>query len=409
MDHGADDSVGLYNAAFSAFFPHKYAPFQPVTGLKEVFPKSPDPMSKEVSVLKDMMEFLSKFSHLLPYLLHILLAVVFFLGCFFLRKPITRLVLRLLERCLKRFPLAKEILNGFEKPTCSLLTCIGIYLAVWQLTKGFPFLGVIMPVMLIFLRISIIVAVVRGFIKAAPPIVTAIRGSNTALDQTLVAFIARIVQVLLLILAGILIINETGYDISGMITGLGLTGLTFSLAAKDSASNLFGGLVIIGDKPFSVGDWIQTPEMEGTVTDITLRSTRIRTFKDAEVVIPNSTLANTSIINWSRMSKRRVHFTLGVVYGTPQDKLHAAVDGIRELLCSHPDDIEQSSILVTFNEFGAYSLNLEIYYYALRTTWADYMSLKEKVNFEIRDFLGKIGVEIAFPTQVLLHGETETE
>ena len=91
--------------------------------------------------------------------------------------------------------------------------------------------------------------------------------------------------------------------------------LTVALAAKDSASNLFGGLIIIADKPFAVDDWIETPDLEGVVTDITLRSTRIRTFKDAEVIVPNSTLANSQIINWSRMKKRRVSFHLGLTYG----------------------------------------------------------------------------------------------
>ena len=84
------------------------------------------------------------------------------------------------------------------------------------------------------------------------------------------------------------------------------------------------------------------------------------------------------------------------------EKLRAAVEGIRELLARHPEDVEQSSVLVTFDAFGDYSLNLEVYYYAIRTTWADYMRLKEAVNFEIRELLDGMGVEIAFPTQVVL-------
>lgn len=353
-------------------------------------------------------DLLIRFSNILPYLLSVLLALIYFFVFFLFRRPVVRLLSKILRRCLKRFPLAQEIAGGFEHPVCSLFVCAGVYLAALELTRGFPVLSGLLPLLRMFFRISVIVAVTRGLMNAAAPIVSAIQGSHTELDKTLVSFVSRIVQVLLLILSGIIIISETGYDITGMITGLGLAGLTFSLAAKDSASNLFGGLVIIADKPFGVGDWIQTPEMEGTVTDITLRSTRIRTFKDAEVIIPNSTLANTSIINWSRMSKRRVHFTLGVIYQTPQEKLRQAVDGIRELLSRRPDDVEQTSILVTFDTFGDYSLNLEIYYYALRTTWADYMQLKEAVNFEIRELLDSLGVEIAYPTQVLLKGGPES-
>lgn len=343
-----------------------------------------------------------KFTEVLPHLITVGLALGYFLVFLLLRKPAVRLLARILHRCLRRFPAAREVADGFEKPLSALLVCAGVYLAARQLIRGFPVLEGALPLFRGFFRISIIIAVTWGLVNAAGPVVAALRGSHSELDRTLVNFTARILQGVLVILAGIIVISETGYDITGMITSLGLAGLTFSLAAKDSASNLFGGLVILADKPFSAGDWIQTPEMEGIVTDVTLRTTRIRTFKDAEVVIPNATLANTSIINWSRMSKRRVHFVLGVTYDTPTEKLRAAVEGIRELLARHPEDVEQSSVLVTFDAFGDYSLNLEVYYYAIRTTWADYMRLKEAVNFEIRELLDGMGVEIAFPTQVVL-------
>ena len=351
-------------------------------------------------------EILDRFSHLLPYVFSLGLAILFFFAFFLLRKPMVRLLFKIFHRCLRRFHSAQEIIDGFEKPLCAFLVCIGVYLGVWELTRGFSALLGLLPLLRTFLRISLIVALTWGLMNAAEPIVAAVKGSHAGLDKALITFVARIVRGLLFVLSVILIISETGYDITGMITSLGLAGLTVSLAAKDSASNFFGGLAIIADKPFTVGDWIQTPEMEGVVTDVTLRTTRIRTFKDAEVVIPNSILANTSIVNWSRMSKRRVHFTLGVTYDTPQEKLHAAVEGVRTLLSRYPDDVEQESVLVTFDAFGDYSLNLEIYY-ALRTTWAEYMGLKEKVNFDIRQLMDDLQVEVAFPTQVILTGNTE--
>ena len=245
-------------------------------------------------------EILDRFSHLLPYVFSLGLAILFFFAFFLLRKPMVRLLSKIFHLCLRRFHSAQEIIDGFEKPLCAFLVCIGVYLGVWELTRGFSAL---------FLRISLIVALTWGLMNAAEPIVAAVKGSHAGLDKALISFVARIVRGLLFVLSVILMISETGYDITGMITSLGLAGLTVSLAAKDSASNFFGGLVIIADKPFTVGDWIQTPEMEGVVTDVTLRTTRIRTFKDAEVVIPNSILANTSIVNWSRMAKRRVHVT----------------------------------------------------------------------------------------------------
>ena len=336
----------------------------------------------------------------------IVFAVGIFLALFLFRKVIAKLLVKIFCRIFRKLPAAAEIIQSFERPAAAFSICLGIYLALSSLTRQFlPGIAVLPPFWNAYIRISLIIALTWGLMQAATPITSAIVGGQNDLDKTLVFFFSRIGKGILLILAAVVIIRETGYDISGLITGLGLSGLTFALAAQDSAANLFGGLVIIGDKPFAVDDWIQTPDIEGIVTDITLRSTRIRTFKDAEIVVPNSTLVNVPITNWSRMSKRRVHFSVGVEYQTPQKKLHEAVDGIRSILRNHPDLVVQDGIMVIFDNFGAYSLNIEIYYFTILTSWADYMAAKETINFEIRGFLEEIGVGIAFPTQVILTPE----
>lgn len=336
----------------------------------------------------------------------ILFAIGIFLLLFLCRKIVAKLLVKIFCRIFRKLPSAVEIIQSFERPLAAFAVCLGIYLALSTLARQFlPEITVLSLFLNAYIRISVIIALTWGLMQAATPITSAIVGGQNDLDKTLVFFFSRIGKGILLILAAVIIIRETGYDISGLITGLGLSGLTFALAAQDSASNLFGGLVIIGDKPFAVDDWIQTPNTEGIVTDITLRSTRIRTFKDAEIVVPNSTLVNVPITNWSRMSKRRVHFSIGVEYQTSQEKLQEAVKGIRAILQSHPDLIVQDGITVCFDNFGAYSLNIEIYYFTILTSWADYMSTKETINFEIRGFLEKIGVGIAFPTQVILTPE----
>ena len=111
----------------------------------------------------------------------------------------------------------------------------------------------------------------------------------------------------MIVLAAIAILSETGTNVTTIITGLGLGGLTFALAAQDTAQNLFGGLVILLDKPFAVDDWISTPNIEGVVEDITFRSTRIRTFPNALVVVPNSSLVSSPITNWSPNEQAPCH------------------------------------------------------------------------------------------------------
>ncbi len=340
--------------------------------------------------------------YLLDLFLMILFSAAIFAAFFLFRKKISELSIRLVKKFLKRFPLAISIAEGFQKPLSALMVCIGVYWACTRIGKFFwPETTAYFSFLNAGIRISIIIAITWGLFAAAKPVTLTLLGDREEHDKTLLLFFSKIIQGVLLIISGAIIIRETGYDITGVVTGIGLGGLTFALAAQDSASNLFGGMVIIFDKPFAVDDWIETPDLEGIVTDITLRSTRIRTFKDAEIIIPNSTLANVSIINWSRMSKRRVHFTVGLTYQTPQEKLVEAVKAIRKILASHPDEVVQGSSLVTFDSFGAYSLNIEVYYFTSGTSWTVYMQTKEQINLEIQSRLAEIGVEFAYPTQTI--------
>ena len=358
-----------------------------------------------LAALTDFCAFV--FGHIQEIAFHLAVSLLLFLPLFFLRKRIARWVSALLCRVFQRFATASEIIPCFSRPLAFQTACTGLYLGLFHLSRSFwPEQAGLVALLGRALRIGIILSVFWGLTAAADPLSRVILGVRKALDKTLVIFCAKILRVVLLLLALVMILRETGYDITGLITGLGLGGLTFALAAQDTASNLFGGFIIIADKPFAVDDWIQTPDLEGIVSDITLRSTRIRTFKDAEVIVPNSVLANTSITNWSRMSKRRVHFTLNLVYGTPQSKLHQAVDGIKEICGRHPEEILPDSAMVVFDQFGAYSLDLAVYYFVKLTSWADYTRVKQTINFEIREYLNSLGVELAYPTQLILRPES---
>ena len=160
-------------------------------------------------------EILDRFSHLLPYVFSLGLAILFFFAFFLLRKPMVRLLFKIFHRCLRRFHSAQEIIDGFEKPLCAFLVCIGVYLGVWELTRGFSALLGLLPLLRTFLRISLIVALTWGLMNAAEPIVAAVKGSHAGLDKALITFVARIVRGLLFVLSVILIISETGYDITG--------------------------------------------------------------------------------------------------------------------------------------------------------------------------------------------------
>jgi MscS family membrane protein len=175
---------------------------------------------------------------------------------------------------------------------------------------------------------------------------------------------------------------EWGYNINGFVAGLGLGGLAIALAAKDTLSNLFGGLVIITETPFTIDDWIKTPSVEGTVEDINFRSTKIRTFEQAVVTVPNSTLANEPITNRSRMGKRRITFKLSLDIRTPKDKLLAVAADIRELLADHTE-IDKETSLVHFYEFAPSSLDLLLYFFTKTTTYQEWLEVREDINTQI--------------------------
>src|SRR5690625_3514694 len=160
--------------------------------------------------------------------------------------------------------------------------------------------------------------------------------SNVKLDEIVIPFITKGLRLVIIAIAISIIAQIFTYPIGGVIAGLGLGGLAFALAAQDALANLFGGFVIITERPFSIDDWIETPSVEGTVEDITFRSTKVRTFAQAVVTVPNSTLANEPITNWSEMGKRRVYFTLQIAYDSPIDNIKKAIEQINALLNSHP-------------------------------------------------------------------------
>ncbi|NLB18434.1 MAG: mechanosensitive ion channel family protein [Syntrophomonadaceae bacterium] len=236
----------------------------------------------------------------------------------------------------------------------------------------------------------------------------AARRSNIKADKTLAPFLSRIIKVIIVLLAITIILQEWNYDINGFVAGLGLGGLAFALAAQQTLANMFGGVVIITDKPFSLGDWILTPSVEGIVEDINFRSTKIRTFADALVTVPNSTLAYEPITNWTRMGKRQITFQIGVPYTTSQEKLQKCVNEIKTMLENHAD-IHPQTILVNFDSFGNGSFNIFLYFFTITTNWARFLQIKEDVNMKILAILEKEEVLLAFPSAKVYIKNTQGE
>ncbi|WP_201265531.1 mechanosensitive ion channel family protein [Mariprofundus sp. EBB-1] len=224
--------------------------------------------------------------------------------------------------------------------------------------------------------------------------------TESSLDDQLVPFIAKTLKVFLVLTAVLVIAQNMGYSISGLIASLGIGGIAIAMAAKDTISNIFGSIMILVDRPFMVGDWIKTAEFEGVVQEVGFRSTRIRTFERTLVNVPNSALANMVIDNIDGRSERRISMRLGLTYDTTPAQMRAAIAGIEEILRNHPG-VDQSYKLVKFDEFDASSLSIFLYYFSSSKVWADYLQVRQEVNLLIMDLLEEMNLEFAFPTRTL--------
>jgi len=217
------------------------------------------------------------------------------------------------------------------------------------------------------------------------------------IDETISDSFATAFHALVICLCFASVVSVWGFDISGFIAGLSIGGLAFSLAAKDSLSNIFAGIVILVDKPFTVGDWIACNNIEGTVESISFRSTNIRTFPQALVYIPNSLLSTTPIINYSRRGKYRLAITLGVTYSTTGTQMEALVAKIKDFLMNDPD-VYKEDLSVNFDNLNASSLDVRIVCYCRTTDFDTYCKSKEKINLALLHIMEEVGTSAAFPS-----------
>lgn len=213
-----------------------------------------------------------------------------------------------------------------------------------------------------------------------------------------VKFVSNLLKALTVCIAIVMVISELGYNINGLLTGLGVGGLAVSLAAQDSLKSMISGFVIMFDKPFDVGDFIETSDFSGTVEDITMRSTRVRKLDDTVIAVPNTKLAESLITNYAKLTKRLVEFKIGLLYSTSADVLKECKKEIYEFLAGH-EKVEDSSIRVRFCEFDGSSLNLQIRCYIAITDLEEYFAFVEELNFAIKEIIENNDTDFAYPTQ----------
>jgi len=255
--------------------------------------------------------------------------------------------------------------------------------------------------------------------------------AHTLLDKypnvrkEMIVFILRIIKIILILLVVLFLFTQLGIDIKAIAASLGVGGIAIALASKDTLANFFSSLNIMTDNSFSQGDWIKTSDVEGTVVDIRMRTTRIRTFDNAMITVPNTQLANTPIINWSkRKIGRRIKMTLGITYTSKMEDIVNLKNDIRNMLNNHPDiasskneevnhskrfeaikkeDLQgiKKTLLVYIDAYGNSSIDILIYCFTKSPEWENWLTSKEDVIVKIEALVKKNNCDFAFPTQTI--------
>jgi MscS family membrane protein len=224
--------------------------------------------------------------------------------------------------------------------------------------------------------------------------------TETKLDDGLVPLLRTVLRLAVTGIGLVFVLQNLDVNVSSLLTGLGLGGLAFALAAQDTAKNLFGGVTVFIDKPFEIGDWIAVDDIEGTVEAVGFRSTRIRTFYNSQVTVPNGRLVDTGVDNMGRREWRRYKADLGIGYHSTPDQVDAFVEGLRDLIRGR-DGFRQDYFIVEFTGFGESSLDVMLYCFIDAPDWNAELRARHELNLDIMRLAQRVGVEFAFPTRTV--------
>lgn len=224
--------------------------------------------------------------------------------------------------------------------------------------------------------------------------------TQSKLDDALVPLVTKTLKVFVTVMGVVFIADNLNIDVTSLLAGLGLGGLAFALAAKDVAGNLFGSITVLLDQTFHVGDWVIIGDVEGSVEHIGFRSTRIRTFYNSLVSVPNSTLITAAVDNMGARTYRRLSCKFAIAYDTPPERIEAFCEGIREIVRQHPYT-RKDSYHVYLNGFSASALEILVYIFWRTPEWGTELRERHRFLIDCLRLAKRLGVEFAYPTQTV--------
>ena len=329
-------------------------------------------------------------------------AVLVFVACLGLRGVFTRVVVRRLARWAgkTKSKLDDEAVAALEPPLRFTPLVVGLFLAKAIL----PFAGLAERVADDLLRSLAVFVVFWALYRLAEPL----RGLATRVEEKIGAEVVdwtiRGLKIAFVAIGAITVLEIWGIEVAPILAGLGLIGVAVALGAQDLFRNLIAGLLIIGERRLAHGEWIKIDGgVEGTVEAIGFRSTRVRQFDKAPIYVPNSRLSDTAVVNYTRMTHRRIYWMIGVEYRTTVDQLRRIRDGIETFLLedddfAHPPEVPT---FVRIDRFSDSSIDIMVYCFTVTTVWGEWLAIKERLAYRIKAIVEEAGSDFAFPSRTL--------
>lgn len=330
------------------------------------------------------------------------LLLVIFIG-FFLDRLFKTLIVARLTSILKKknIDMLEKRKDNFANPFGLSILSLTWLMGIRLLEFNDSTLSLLLRGGQVFLTITIVWGAYRTVDVISYYFENLARKSENKFDDIMVPLLRKSAKVFIICIGTVFICHSLTLNVTNILAGLGIGGLAFALAAKDTLSNLFGSLTVVLDRPFHIGDWVNIGgNIDGTVVEVGFRSTRIRTFYDSLITVPNSQLTNIHIDNYGKRTYRRLSTKINLQYDTPPQKIEAFCEGIRQLILSHKFT-RKDNFHVYLNAMGAHSLDILLYVFWKVPSWSDELLERHRLLIDILRLGHRLEVEFAFPTQTL--------
>jgi MscS family membrane protein len=353
---------------------------------------------------KDLVALLERAYFIIPNWKWMILVIAVVFGL--IGRPILQFILKEIK---KHAPFIKKFPNSFsvhfmefqiEKPVAWLAVYV-FWLSVGDaIDLSGKFETYYDRVIHALMAISIIRLVYHAVDAFGQVLVGYAKRSDSSLNDQLTPFATKTLKVIVVLLGFLIVLQNFGLNVMSLLAGLGLGGLALALAAQDTAANLFGSVTILMDTPFAIGDWVKVKDMEGTVEEIGFRSTRIRTFYNSVITIPNAMMAKETIDNMGVRPVRRIRQNLGLTYETGPDKIQEFCDRVRYLLIQHKE-VQKDTISVFFNNYGDFALGVLLNFHIQVNSGPEELQLQQAIFIEILKLAQELKVDFAYPTHTV--------